>query len=79
MSQALKLPPLGFTELPVDAQIEYVQALWDIIAAHPETVPVPEWHGKILDERLEDYARNPGEGKSWEAFRADLDIESTRR
>ena len=76
MAQPLKLPPLGFTDMPVDDQIEYVQALWDLIAAQPEKVPVPDWHDKILDERLEDYARHPNEGKSWEAFRAELEIET---
>jgi hypothetical protein len=33
MSRALEVPPLGFTDLPVEEQIDYVQALWDVIAA----------------------------------------------
>jgi hypothetical protein len=45
------LPPPGFKALPVDKKIEYVQKLWDIIAADPDRVPVPAWHKKILDER----------------------------
>jgi putative addiction module component (TIGR02574 family) len=40
MSRALEVPPPGLTDLSVEEQIDYVQALWDVIAAHPEAVPV---------------------------------------
>jgi putative addiction module component (TIGR02574 family) len=52
MSQALPLPPPGFDALSVDEQIDYVQSLWDHIAARPEDVPVPDWHREVLAERL---------------------------
>jgi putative addiction module component (TIGR02574 family) len=54
MANPVPLPPPGFDDLSVDDQIEYVQSLWDRIAATPEQVPVPEWHREILDERLKD-------------------------
>jgi putative addiction module component (TIGR02574 family) len=79
MSRPLQVPPPGFTDLPVDEQIDYVQALWDVIAAHPEQVPVPEWHREILDERLAEYERNPNEGVPWEEFRAELQAEAKKR
>lgn len=50
MSQALPLPPPGFDALSPDEQIDYVQSLWDHIAARPEDVPVPDWHREILAE-----------------------------
>ena len=46
-------PPPGFDDLPVDEQIDYVQSLWDRIAASPARVAVPEWHRRIIRERLE--------------------------
>lgn len=52
MSQTLPLPPPGFDALSVEEQIDYVQSLWDHIAARPEEVPVPDWHREILAERL---------------------------
>ena len=79
MPGALKVPPPGFTELPVEEQIDYVQALWDVIAAHPRDVPVPDWHRKILDERLAEYERDPNEGVPWEEFRAKLQAEAKKR
>jgi hypothetical protein len=52
MSQALPIPPAGFDALSVDDKIDYVQSLWDRIAARPEDVPVPDWHREIINERL---------------------------
>ena len=53
MPQPSANPPPGFDDLTVDERIDYVGALWDRIAADPESVPVPEWHREILEERLE--------------------------
>lgn len=66
--QTVRIPP-GFDELQVDQQIEMVQALWDRIAEHPERVPVPPWHLEILQDRLEEHRKNPGEGSPWAEVR----------
>lgn len=55
--------PAGFADLSREEQILYLQALWDRIAAEPDTVPVPEWHRKLVREELEEYRRNPGDGE----------------
>ena len=72
MSGALKVPPPGFEDLSVEEQIDYVQALWSVIAAKPDKVAVPEWHRQILDERLAESERDPDEGVPWEQFRTEL-------
>jgi putative addiction module component (TIGR02574 family) len=72
MANPVPLPPPGFDALSVDEQIEYVQSLWDRIAASPEQVPVPEWHREILNERLQDYEANPNAGESWDLVRERL-------
>ena len=38
--------------MSVEEKIDYVQALWDRIAANESQVPVPDWHREILDERF---------------------------
>jgi putative addiction module component (TIGR02574 family) len=76
MARALQVPPPGFDDLPVEEQSEYVQALWDRIAAHPERVPVPEWQRQELDRRLDDMAKNPDDGGSWDELKAQLQRES---
>jgi putative addiction module component (TIGR02574 family) len=77
MSQALPLPPPGFDALSVDEQIDYVQSLWDHIAARPEDVPVPDWHREILAERLAAHRADKNQGKNWEEFEKDLTTELT--
>jgi hypothetical protein len=54
MPKPVPLPPPGFDDLSVDEKIDYLQSLWDRIAAMPETIPVPHWHHEIIDERLKD-------------------------
>lgn len=78
MSQSLPMPPPGFDALTVEEQIDYVQSLWDHIAAHPEQVPVPEWHRQVIAERLASYQANPNEGKPWEEFEKEV-IEELKR
>jgi len=79
MSQALPLPPPGFDALSVDEQIDYVQSLWDHIAARPEDVPVPDWHREILAERLAAYHASKDQGKDWEDFEKNLSAELDKR
>lgn len=72
MAQPVPIPPPGFDDLPVDEKLDYVQALWERIAAKPEGVPVPDWHRGVLDERLAAHRANPGAGRSWEEIREEL-------
>ena len=51
ITQPLTLLP-GFEQLSKDQQIDYVQQLWEVIAAHPDEVPVPEWHLEIVRDRM---------------------------
>lgn len=67
MADNARTPPPGFDDLPVEDQIEYVQSLWDRIAAHPDRVPVPEWH---LDElRRRESALDPAKTSTWDEVR----------
>jgi putative addiction module component (TIGR02574 family) len=72
MSKRVPTPPPGFDELSVEEQIDFVQSLWDRIAATPEQVPVPEWHRQIIRERLEAYNANPAAGRLWTDVRTDI-------
>ena len=72
MSQPLQLPPPGFDALSTDQQIDYVQSLWDHIAARPEDVPVPDWHREILAERLVAHRAENDDGIEWEEFEKNL-------
>lgn len=69
MATAVPLPPPGFDELSTEEKLEYLQSLWDRIAARPEQVPVPDWHRHTVDERLEEHRSNPADVQSWEEVR----------
>ena len=72
MATNLPLPPPGFDNLSPDDQIDYVQSLWDRIAAKPDQVPVPDWHRQVLRQRMADHEASPLEGKSWDEVRDEL-------
>jgi hypothetical protein len=48
--------PPGFDTLSKAEQVRYLQALWDQIAEDPGTLPVPENHLRLAEERLKRYA-----------------------
>lgn len=73
MAKIVPTPPPGFDDLSVDEQIDFVQSLWDRIAATAEQVPVPEWHRQIIHERLAAYKAHPGAGRSWTDVRTDIE------
>jgi putative addiction module component (TIGR02574 family) len=72
MPQALPLPPPGFDDLSVEEKLDYVQSLWDHIAIRPEELPVPDWHQRVLEERLEAHRTDPGAARPWEEVRNEI-------
>lgn len=71
MSTKLKIPS-EFDIAPKNQRIGYVQELWDRIAQDPESVPIPEEHKRILDERLNAYRENPQAGRPWDEVREEI-------
>ena len=66
------LPSPGFDELTPDEKLEYLQALWDHFAEHPEEVPVPDWHRQVIAERLAAYRRGEATTRPWSEVRDGL-------
>lgn len=44
MARKVSNPLAGFDNLTVEEKLDYVESLWDRIAARPEAVAVPDWH-----------------------------------
>ena len=65
MAQPLSMPPPGFDELPVEEKIDYVQNLWDRIAANEDQIPLQEWQRQILEERLAAHRAAPQDARPW--------------
>jgi hypothetical protein len=72
MANSVQLPPPGFDDLTVEEQLEYLEALWDRVAAHPERVPVPDWHRRLIKERL----ASDSPSRPWSDVRRDIEENS---
>jgi putative addiction module component (TIGR02574 family) len=80
MGKPLTVPPPGFDELPVEEQIEYVQALWNrILRIDQADVRSPEWHEAEVDAALKAYEASPGAARPWTEVRAALEEKLRRR
>jgi len=65
-------PPAGFDELTVEEKLDYVESLWNRIAVTPETVPVPDWHLEVIEQRKNEGQAGFRNGRSWDDFREEL-------
>ena len=72
MATNLSLPPPGFDDLSLEDQIDYIQSLWDRIAAKPDQVPIPDWHRQVIRQRMADPEASPSEGGPWEEVREEI-------
>ena len=72
MTSRIPLPPPGFDDLSVEDRIDYVQALWDRIAAKPDEIAVPEWHRRVIDERLAAHEAHPEGVRPWQDVRDEI-------
>jgi putative addiction module component (TIGR02574 family) len=43
-------------------RLQLVEAIWDSLLESPNTIPVPDWHRQVLDERR----KSPAEMLDWE-------------
>ena len=58
--------------LPADERLRIVEAIWDSIAAEPDSIPVTEAQKREIESRLEEYRRNPSIAIPWEIARQRL-------
>jgi putative addiction module component (TIGR02574 family) len=65
-------PPAGFDELTIEEKLDYVESLWDRIAARPETVPVPDWHLEVIEQRTQEGHAGSHKSRTWGDFREEL-------
>lgn len=57
---------LRLDEMSVEDKLQVMEALWEDLSRHPEDIPVPEWHGQILQEREAARARGEDALEDWE-------------
>jgi putative addiction module component (TIGR02574 family) len=57
-------------KLPLKERLQLVEAIWDSIAAHPETLELSDVERRELDRRWESYLRDPDSGSPWSEVRS---------
>jgi putative addiction module component (TIGR02574 family) len=62
----------GILSLSVGERIQLIEAVWDSIAQHPESLSVTEAQRKELDRRLAEHHKNPRAARPWSAVRDSL-------
>ena len=72
MASKVSNPPAGFDELTVEEKLDYVESLWDRIAARPEAVSVPDSHLEVIEQRTNEGHAGSHVGRSWDDFREEL-------
>ncbi|MCI0354658.1 MAG: addiction module protein [Acidobacteria bacterium] len=55
-----------FSGLTPEERLDLVEQIWDGLAEQPERVPLTTAQKAELDRRLEDMARDGGDGIPWE-------------
>jgi len=60
----------GLKSLSPEEKLILVGELWDELASQPNAFPPREDHIKLLQERLEQYRRNPTDVVAWEQVKA---------
>ena len=65
---AERIPALK--SLSPEEKLILVGELWDELASQPNAFPPREDHIKLLQERLEQYRRNPTDVVAWEQVKA---------
>lgn len=72
MSSPIEFPPPGFESLSKEEQLAYVEEELASYVNTPEGDDIPEWHRKILDERMAKYSVEGFEGITLEEFEREL-------
>jgi len=72
VANALQIPPAGFEDLPVEDQVDYVQALWNKIAERPDRLPIADDTRDMLEQRLAAHRASPNDARPWDEVREEI-------
>jgi putative addiction module component (TIGR02574 family) len=54
-------------QMTIREKIQLMEALWDDLCGAEETIPVPDWHKALLDERERQVAAGEAKFVDWDA------------
>ena len=56
-----------------DADDRLVTLIHGLVLADKQGFDLPDWHKKIVEERLKEYEKNPGDTVPWEELKASVE------
>lgn len=59
--------------LTLEEKLELIGNLTDSLPDGPESLPTPDWHWPLIEQRLAEAERNPGAGAPWEQVKAEME------
>ncbi|MBZ0137763.1 MAG: addiction module protein [Planctomycetes bacterium] len=65
------------SQLSVEERIRLIGVIWDTLQG--DDASVPEWHRKIVEERLKRMEEDPREGVSWDEIKEELRLKREAR
>ena len=64
-------------QMSQEEKLQAMESLWDSLWPAQESVPSPEWHGTVLQERAERIAGGKAEFSEWDAAKKRLSGQSS--
>jgi putative addiction module component (TIGR02574 family) len=58
--------------LSVEEKLDLISALWESLAEHPESIPVPDWQLEELERRIEAQRKDPQPGQTWDEVKREF-------
>jgi hypothetical protein len=60
---------LAIDQMTLEEKLSAMEALWDDLCRHSETVPMPQWQKDLLEERERLIERGEARFSAWEVAR----------
>ena len=58
--------------MSLDERLALLDILWESIEEPDVAFAPPDWHREVIEERLAEAERNPGDGVPWEVVKAEM-------
>ena len=65
MNERLKSLSQDALALPPEDRAALLETLWDSLVEHAGNVPVPDWHGGVIEARRAQHRADPGAASPW--------------
>lgn len=62
---AVSVQELGIDRLSVREKLDLIEEIWDTLPEAVQPDEIPDWHKRVLAERLAEAEANPGGGVLW--------------